>query len=202
MALRTHAPGNALDLLEREDLELRRLFTVLRQHRGSSVEDRADYGDAAKDIIRHVATREAALVEVVDSVADQPELEELSARLRDRMGTRREHIDRVEKMSRGVQAINLNMGQDFDAEMRELEQIVGTEIEWELGEAIPQIQHVMGGPEADDAMKSARYVEKHAPTKLEPSGPRWVERAPFISRFLTVYDHLRDFPRGRSRTRG
>jgi hypothetical protein len=202
MALRTHAPGNALDLLEREDLELRRLFTVLRQHRGSSVEDRADYGNAAKDIIRHVATREAALVEVVDSVADQPELEELSARLRDRMGTRREHIDRVEKMSRGVQAINLNMGQDFDAEMRELEQIVGTEIEWELGEAIPQIQHGMGGPEADDAMKSARYVEKHAPTKLEPSGPRWVERAPFISRFLTVYDHLRDFPRGRSRTRG
>ena len=201
MALRSQATGNALDLLEREDLELRRLFTVLRQHRGETVEDRSDYGNAAKDVIRHIATREAALVEVAGSLSDHEELDEVSAQLQDRMGKRREHIDRVEKMSRGVQAINLNMGQDFDAEMLELEQIVGTEIEWELSEAIPQIQHTMGDSGSDDGMKSARHVEKHAPTRLEPSGPRWVERAPVISRFLTVYDHLRDFPRGRSRSR-
>jgi hypothetical protein len=201
MALRPQTSGSALDLLEREDLELRRLFAVLRQHRGTSVEDRADYGHAAKDVIRHIATREAALVEVAESVTGRPGLEPVSARMQDSFGTRRRHIDRVEKMSRGVQGINLNVGQDFDDEVQELERIVGTEIEWELGEAIPQIQHALSDAEDADQMKSAHYLQKHAPTNLEPSGPRWIERAPVISRLLTVYDHLRDFPRRRARPR-
>jgi hypothetical protein len=202
MVVRSETSGNALDLLEREDLELRRLFSLVRQHRGTSVEDRADYGQAAKDVIRHIATREAALVEVAASLADHPGLERVSGLMQDSFATRRHQIDRVEKMSRGVQGINLNVGQDFDNEMQELERIVGTEIEWELGEAIPQIQHAMGDePGADDQMKSAHYLQKHAPTNLEPSGPRWIERAPVISRLLTVYDHLRDFPLGRARTR-
>jgi len=200
MAHRSHRSGSALDLLETEDLELRRLFSVLRQHRGTSVVDRADYGRAAKDVIRHVATREAALVEVAESVFDRPDLEGMSAQIQGRMGTRRRQIDRVEKMSRGVQGINLNMGQHFDDEMVELEQIVGTEIEWELGEAIPQILHALSSSDTQAELKSARHVEKHAPTHLEPSGPRWVERASVVSRFLTIYDHLRDFPRGRARS--
>ena len=200
MAHRSHRSGSALDLLETEDLELRRLFSVLRQHRGTSVVDRADYGRAAKDVIRHVATREAALVEVAESVFDRPDLEGMSAQIQGRMGTRRRQIDRVEKMSRGVQGINLNMGQHFDDEMVELEQIVGTEIEWELGEAIPQILHALSSSDTQAELKSARHVEKHAPTHLEPSGPRWVERASVVSRFLTIYDHLRDFARGRARS--
>jgi hypothetical protein len=203
MPVRLETSGSALDLLEREDLELRRLFSVLRQHRGTSVEDRADYGQAAKDVIRHIATREAALVEVAESLGGRPGLERVSAQMHDNFGRRRRHIDRVEKMSRGVQGINLNVGQDFDDELQELERIVGTEIEWELGEAIPQIQHAIGDkPDGDDQMKSAHYLQKHAPTNLEPSGPRWIERAPVVSRLLTVYDHLRDFPRGRARSRG
>ena len=190
-------------MLEREDLELRRLFSVLRQHRGTSVQDRADYGQAAKDVIRHVATREAALVEVAEALADRPALERVSAQMHGTFGTRRRYIDRVEKMSRGVQGINLNVGQNFDDEMQELERIVGTEIEWELAEAIPQIQHAIGDTQStDDHMKSAHSLQKHAPTNLEPSGPRWIERAPVISRLLTVYDHLRDFPRRRARPGG
>ena len=43
--------------------------------------------------------------------------------------------------------------------------------------------------------------EKHAPTNLELSGPRWIERAPVLSRLLTIYDHLRDFPRNRAGAR-
>jgi hypothetical protein len=202
MVVRSETSGSALDLLEHEDLELRRLFSLLRQHWGTSVEDRVDYGRVAKDVVRHIATREAALVEVAAFLTDHPGLERVSAQMQDSFATRRHHIDRVEKMSRGVQGINLNVGQEFDNEMQELERIVGTEIEWELGEAIPQIQHAMGDePGADDQMKSAHYLQKHAPTNLEPSGPRWIERAPVISRLLTVHDHLRDFPRGRTRTR-
>jgi len=201
MALHGTTSGNALDLLEKEDLELRRLFTVLRQHRGASVEDRADYGNAAKDVIRHLATREASLVEVAEFIADRPELSPLADEMHDRMGMRRRHIDRVERMSRGVQGISLNVGQDFDEEMQEVEQIVGTEIEWELNEAIPRIQHVLSDAGQDESLKSAEHVQKHAPTKLDPRGPRWFERAPVVSRLLTVYDHMRDFPRGKSQAR-
>jgi hypothetical protein len=46
-------------------------------------------------------------------------------------------------------------------------------------------------------MKSAGHVRRHAPINLDPHGPRWWERAPVISRLMTVYDHLRDFPRSR-----
>jgi hypothetical protein len=193
--------ANALELLESEDLELRELFTELRQRRGPSVEDRADYGAAAKEIVRHVAIREAALLDVAEVVSDDPRLSELSARIEQGRSTSRPHIDRVEKMSRGIQGINLRTGQDFDAEMEELIQLVGTEIEWDLGEAIPELRASLADSHREDELKSARHLRKHAPTKLDPKGPRWRERAPVISRFLTIYDHLRDFPKS-SRRRG
>jgi hypothetical protein len=201
MVTRSRDSDNALDLLENEDLELRRLFTILRNHRGFSVEDRADYGNAAKEVIRHLATREAALVAVAGAIADSPELstvaEEMQGR-QGRLGRRRRHIDRLERMSRGVQGINLKVGQDFDGEMQQVEQIIGTEIEWDVDEGIPRVQHALAKSDEMDSLKTAQYVEKHAPTKLDPSGPRWFERAPFISRLLTIYDRMRDFPLGRS----
>lgn len=191
--------ANALELLESEDLELRELFSELRQRRGSSVEDRADYGAVAKEIVRHVAIREAALIDVADVASDVPRLRELASRIEHGRTKSRPHIDRVEKMSRGVQGINLRTGQDFDAEMEELIQLVGTEIEWDLGEAIPELRASLQGSHRQGELKSARHLRKHAPTNLDPEGPRWRERAPVISRFLTVYDHLRDFPKSSQR---
>jgi len=187
--------ANALELLESEDLELRELFTELRRRRGSSVEDRAEYGDIAKEIVRHAAVREAALVDVTEVASDDPGLSELASRIEHGRNTSRRHIDRVEKMSRGVQGINLRTGQDFDAEIEELIQLVGTEIEWDLGEAIPELRASLKQSHREDELKSARHVRRHAPTKLDPGGPRWYERAPVISRLITVYDHLRDFPK-------
>lgn len=191
--------ADALELLESEDLELRELFTELRQRRGSSVEDRAEYGGIAKEIVRHVAVREAALVDVAEVAADDPGLSELASRIEHGRTTSRPHIDRVEKMSRGVQGMNLRVGQDFDAEMEELVQLVGTEIEWDLSEAIPELRASLRRSNRAGELKSARHLRKHAPTKLDPHGPRWWERAPVISRFLTVYDHLRDFPKSSRR---
>lgn len=191
--------ANALELLESEDLVLRELFTELRQHRGSSVEDRAEYGDIAKEIVRHVAIREAALVDVAEVASDDPRLRRFASRIEHGRDTSRPHIDRVEKMSRGIQGINLRTGQDFDAEMEELIQLIGTEIEWDLGEAIPELEASFSVSHREDELKSARHLRKHAPTKLDPKGPRWYERAPVISRFLTVYDHLRDFPKSSRR---
>ena len=186
--------GNALDLLEAEDLELRRLFTSLRQKRGPSVKERAEYGDLAKIAIRHLATREAAVADVAKVAATDPALSEVSDRFEAGMHERRPSMDRVETMSRGVQGINLRIGEDFDNGMLELMQIVGTEIEWELGEALPEIKGTLEGTERVEDLKSASHLRKHAPTNLDPAGPRWWESSPGLSRLITLYDRLRDFP--------
>jgi hypothetical protein len=94
-----------------------------------------------------------------------------------------------------VQGINLRTGQPFDAAVEELMQVVGTEIEWDLDEAIPALGASLQRTHREDELKSAKHLRTHAPTNLDPRGPRWYERAPVISRLLTVYDHLRDFPR-------
>ncbi len=100
-------------------------------------------------------------------------------------------------MSRGIQGINLGTGQDFDGEIEALIQVVGTEIEWELDEMLPALRGALGRSDRDVDMKSAEHVRRHAPTNRDPHGQRWWEWAPVISRVMTVYDHLRDFPQSR-----
>jgi hypothetical protein len=102
-------------------------------------------------------------------------------------------------MSRGVQGINLRIGQDFDGEMDGLMQIVDTEIEWQLDVALPDLKGVLKAADREDELKTAEYHSVHAPTNLHPDGPRWWELAPVISRLITIFDRLRDFPRARER---
>ena len=136
------------------------------------MDERAEYGDIAKEAIRRIATREAALVDVTRAGFVEPRLREIAARIEGSFREHRPYIDRVEKMSRGVQGINLRVGQDFDGDMRELMQIVGTEIEWELDEALPAIRGSLTRGELDDALKSAEHSSKHVPTNLDPERPR------------------------------
>jgi hypothetical protein len=187
--------GTALDLLEREDITLRAVFTQVKANQGPTVEERAEYGDLAKRLIHHVATREAALVDVTNVVSEVPELDAVSEYLERGARRRRKAIGRVEKMSRGVQGMNLNTGQEFDKELTELIQIVGSEIEWDLEEGIPAVRSVLESQDKVDELKSADHVTKHAPTNLHPEGGRWFEKAPVISRLVTIYDRLRDFPK-------
>lgn len=196
---RSEKEGTALDVLQAEDLELRQLFAALGAARGTSVEERARYGDSAKEIIRHLAIREAALVDVAKVAGDDPNLQALASRIDQNIRQHRRIIDRVEKMSRGVQGINLRAGQDFDGSMDELTQLVGTEIVWELEVALPEVQGALRATRREDELKSAGHISAHAPTNLSPEGPRWWEQAPLISRLITVYDRLRDFPRARHR---
>ena len=199
MASTSDVRGDALDLLEREDLELRHLFTMLPQRRGLSVEERAEYGGIAKEVIRQLAVREAALADVAAVAGNGPDLDlgQLRERFEADMHQRRPLVDRIEKMSRGVQGINLQIGQDFGAAMEEVIQVVGTEIEWDLGVAIPAVKGAMGPERREAELQRAAHLERHAPTHLDPNGPRWWETAPLVSRLLTIYDHLRDFPRSR-----
>ncbi len=193
----TPTNGDALDLLESEDLELRRLFKRIEMLQGVSVQERADYGDLAKSTIHHLATREAAITQVADALTQSAELEPLVSRLEADMSVRRPLIDRVEKMSRGVQGINLNQGQDFDGALQDVMQEVGSEIEWELDEVLPAVKATLRNEGDQPDLPDADYVTRHAPTNLHPDGPRWVERAPVISRLITIYDRLRDFPQSR-----
>ncbi len=186
--------ATALDQLERENRELQRIFAELDVHRSASVEDRAEYGKLVKMLIRHVAIREAALVDVGLAIEHVPSLPTKAERLRQGTEQRRTLIDRVEKMSRGVQGINLNTGQNFDAELLELQGLLQNEMQWEA-EALPGIRAALRGNGSLRDLRSADYVVKHAPTNLSPRGPRWYERAPFVSRLLTLYDQLRDFPK-------
>jgi hypothetical protein len=195
MSAETMTRGNALDLLEQEDLELRRLFTQLRTMQGGSVAERAEYGDLVKTTIRHLATREAAITEVASVVTDTPELADVIVRIEADTGVRRPLINRVEKMSRGVPPMNLNQGQEFDEALRDIVQEVGTEIEWDLEVALPAMKAAIRGSDNSNELKSAAHVTRHAPTNLHPDGSRWFERAPVISRLLTIYDRMRDYPR-------
>jgi hypothetical protein len=70
-------------------------------------------------------------------------------------------------------------------------QTVGTEIEWDLGEVVPAVRACLTQPASDD-VSSVHDVTKLAPTRRDPVRPRWVERAPVISRLITIYDRLRD----------
>jgi hypothetical protein len=188
----TRRSDDALDLLEHEDVELRRLFAAIEESRADTVGGRATYGDLAKDVIQHLATREAALVEVARKIEDQ--FDGVAPSLDADSSTRRELLDRLEKMSRGVQGINLNTGQDFDGVLQRVIDTVGSEIETDLIDAIPAVRGWLSKSD-EDPLKSADYVVRHAPTSLSPQGSRWYERAPVISRLLTIYDRLRDFPR-------
>jgi hypothetical protein len=194
MAAETMTRGDALDLLEDADLELRRLFTQLRIMQGASVAEWSEYGDLTRTTIQHLVTREAAITEVVDVVTDTPELADVVSRIEADSGVRRPLINRVEKMARGVPTVGLNQGQDFDDALRDIIQEVGTEIEWDLEVAVPAMKAVIRGNDRSAELKSATHVALHAPTNSHPKRPRWFEHAPVISRLLTIYELTRITP--------
>jgi hypothetical protein len=192
----------ALDLLEDEDRTLRALFGSLDRNLGTDVEDRAAYGDIAKQLIRHIATREAAVRDVMAGMSGVSGLTDIVDRMDLNTEDRRRLISEAEHMSRGVQGINLNTGQDFHAVVKALANLLMSEIEWELSHAIPTIRETTNLVLRSDSLHSADHTKKHAPTNLDPDGARWYERAPVLSRLITVYDHLRDFPRASRGARG
>jgi hypothetical protein len=191
----TTQSGTALDLLEREDRELRSMFVLVLANQGPTVDERAEYGNLAKTVVRKVATREAAIVDVQEVVADVPELGNLAEQLVQQAHARRQVFDRVEKMSRGVQGISLNTGQDFDSEFTQLLQIVGSEIEWDLDEAIPAVRSALEQHDRMGDLSTAGSVARRAPTNLNPGGPRWYERSRLTAPVIAFYDRLRDYPK-------
>jgi hypothetical protein len=79
--------------------------------------------------------------------------------------------------------------------MEQLTQVVGSEIDCEMGVALPNLRGIFEATDRQDELKTAGPLSTYA-TNLHPHRPRWRKRAPVISRLITVYDRLLDFPRG------
>jgi hypothetical protein len=183
----------SLDLLESENILLRDLFHQIDERRGSSVGDRYKYGNLAKQVIRHLAIRQSSLMNVAVAISPFLALRSISDRMRDTGIDRRHAYDDIGDMARDVPVMSLNQGQDFDGTLTTLIDAVTTEMDWELTEAIPLIRRSISLEDSASLFSSARYVQRHAPTKLNQRGPRWYEHVPVVSRVVTVFDHLNDY---------
>lgn len=197
MTSRFHDPsesGDSLDLLTHQDGALMALFDDLDESQGPAVLSRYNHGNQSKRLIRHIALREAAKSDLVHTLGDMTEFASMSQQLVGRVEERRKAINMIDVMGRGVRPIDLNKTQDFDAAIEDLRRIVVPEINWELAQGLPALGQSLS-QEQRARLRSARFVRRHAPTKLDPGGFRQRERRRVVSWILTRWDHLLDRPR-------
>jgi hypothetical protein len=186
--------GDALDQLEYED---RALEKILEEFERSS--DRLEHGVAGKLFVEHLAVREAARETIAtaleaDGVDDA--LADIGKRLADGTERRRRALVRLDELARGIQPINLNQGQDFDAAVEEVSSSLRGEIASDLNDLLPRLRAQIGSEQRRDLLPAARTVRKHAPTHPHPGGRRWYERFRPLVRLHAVYDWVRGFPTG------
>lgn len=195
-------PSNtSLDVLLFEDVYLKDLFAQIREHRdpltlgqqispAESVLHRYRYSELAKRALRHLAVRQAASADVVRTIEARPEFQAIGEQMRRQGVVCRAAINKLRDRVRRQAPMSLATSEHFDDCLYRL--IAGTEetLNWELAEGIPPIRNASAGSESFPKFKSAMYVRQHAPTKLNPSGPRWYERTPVVSRLLTFWDLL------------
>jgi hypothetical protein len=129
-------------------------------------------------------------MDVASAIDAIPALRATAAGIRERRTGCRALINELRDVTRTTTPMGLNVGQHFDERLAELMAMAEMTIDWELDQAIPTIEKALDPRPGSAPFRSAHYVRVHAPTKLDPSGPRWYERAPVVSRVLTVWDHL------------
>ena len=186
--------GDALDQLEYED---RALLEILDEFDDRRL-DRLDHGLAGKLLIEHLAVREAAREAVADGLRGARGLEPMADRLEAGTETRRQRLATLDEMARGIQPVNLNQGQDFDAHVGQLEPGLREEIRADLEETLPDLHHQLSEVARRAVLPRARAVRRHSPTHPSPEGRRRYERFGPLVRLHAVYDWLRGFPTGGS----
>ena len=192
--MRESLRGSSLEELEREDRIIAGLIAQIRSHDHRGVEDRFAYGNCAKELIRRIGDREAALRDVAAVARRVPELRSVASRLMSHDMAIRSPYDEVGDLSRGVRSLDLNTGQDFDSALRPLLEIVEREVSWELEVGIELIEGWLSRSESAGLHRQG-WVQHHAPTHLGQGGARWWERNALCCRLVTIWDHLRDYPR-------
>jgi len=161
-----------LDLLERENALLRGLVDQIDERRGSSVENRYDCGDLAKQSIQHLTSRQSSLMNVGAAISPFLSFYSTAERMIDGGTDRRGTYDEVCDLASKVEVTNLNQGQDFEGPLVDLIGAAESEIDWELAKAISLVRRSLSDADTAIILCSARYAKRHAPTRLSVKGPR------------------------------
>ena len=188
------ADGDAIDLLDYEDRALAELLTAFCD----DALDRSQHGEVVKLLVEHLAVRQAARQEVADAVAAVPALADVEHRLRAGTADRRTELRELDELTRGVEPINVNQGQDADAVVARVRPRLEQEIREDLEELVPALRRRLTDRQRR-RLPSARYVRHHAPTHPGPHGRRWYDRIGPLVRLHAIYDYLRGFPSGGSK---
>jgi hypothetical protein len=188
--------ATALDQLEYEDLAIAHILDEFDTQR-----DRLRHGMLGRLFVDHLAVRQAARETVAAALARLPTASDLGERLVIGMHERRRELASLDELTRGVQPMNLNQGQDFDGAMAPIAQAVRDEIETDVHDVIPAVRTRVPADQLHDVLPSARHVRRHAPSHPHASGRRLHERFAPLVRLHALYDRLRDMPRITQRPR-
>jgi hypothetical protein len=151
--------------------------------------DATQHGMEAKFIIRHLAIREAAREDAKHAFLSMDQSQNLLAFINSERRPMREAIFEATRMTAGVEASELNVGQAFDQAMEHAR--VTFESDWDdrfdvLCEQARVADHLR--------LHSADYIFYRSPVRLSPSGPHWYERIGAIRLVRAGYDALRRSP--------
>ena len=134
------------------------------------------------------------MTDITETLDHRGQAPDLVARFHQDMEDRRTAIDTMDSMSRGIQGINLNQGQDFDGVLLSLIDLMVPEIRWDLDQALPELRRILAPTAQVEEFHDDRYLLHHAPSHVSPSGPRWYDRFSPIARIHALFTHLQDYP--------
>lgn len=187
--------GDALDQLLYEDRAVEELLKAF----DDETLDRRQHGEVAKLLVEHLAVREAAKEYIAEGLSGRAELAGVADRMLHGVAQRRSHLRRLDELARGVEAINVNQGQSFDAAVGEIRPALADDIRHDVEELVPLLHDRLDERARHKLFPSARFVRAHAPTHPGAHGRRWYERINPLVRLHAAYDFLRGFPKGGSK---
>ncbi len=188
----TRTQGDALDRLQYEDRALRQLLKAFSKR---ELDPRL-HGKVVAMLVEHLAIREGAREYVAESLAAIPELDDLGRQWQDGTVERRRRLARLEEMTRGLEAVNINQGQDVDAAIAEMTPTLLEEIDEEERQLVPSVVERLGPTRRAEVLPSTSYVLHHAPSHPGAHRLRWYERLGPLVRLHALYDYLRGLPAG------
>jgi hypothetical protein len=187
---------DAIDLLQEEDESLVALLGEFESFDGPGVVNQSHRGDLAKQLIRHVGSREAAKADILRATNGMPGTESLRESLKGDQQDRRTAINRIDRMIRHVRPLDVSRADGFYETVGHLSQVLHHEIAWELNEGIETLRADLPAS-VRATLHRAHYLRSHAPTQLGVSGLRWYQRMRVMAWVVTKWDHLQDRPRPR-----
>jgi hypothetical protein len=195
-------PDDSLALLAKEDRLLIEILdgwastTPSADVRDSRVIVRSAFkrGTYGELLIEHTAVRLAAITDVARVLADTG-ARALAEDLVRNVSEVRHILDRLDELTRGVDAMGVAASVPFAGAAGQLAALIRADLRTEPIKTIPQIASALG--ENRVQLRSARWIHRHAPTHPAPH-KRWYDDIAGLVRIKAAYDRLRGFPWARS----